>query len=255
VCGLYERRAGEVRPGQQRGHPDVELRRQVQFNDFFNVNINARLNSVCRSGWRGYGAHGPRRLLQCRFARRQPANLRVSLPLRSRLPARPVNGQLIFCESSPPFKGQTQLKAFGNYNLPYNFVVSAFFRASLDRRLRRATRPPTRSSPGRSATTWRRAGREPCVRRPPPVPLIAPQRCSKDRYTRLDLRVSKRVQLTQKSGLTGISTSSTCSTQRHSSGKPELRLLVAPAFADGGQPPMMPVQRQPDLLNGVPGSV
>jgi len=103
VCGLYDvapAKFGQVNSAVTR---TSNFGRQVQFNDFFNVNINARLNSGLQVGG---GVDTGRTVNDVCFnvdSPAQPPTSRVSLPLRSRLPARPSNGQLI-CRIVTPFK-------------------------------------------------------------------------------------------------------------------------------------------------------
>ena len=78
-----------------------------------------------------------------------------------------INGESI-CRIVTPFKGQTQLKGFMTYPLPWDFVVSAVFQnisgptitanyAATNAQIRR-----------RSVATWPPAGARRCARRPPP---------------------------------------------------------------------------------------
>ena len=113
-----------------------------------------------------------------------------------------INGQSI-CRVVTPFSAQTQVKAFGNYTFPHNFLVSIVYQNVSGPPVTASYAAPNSvvaSSLGRNLAAC--GTRNPCTNTAL-VPLIAPQTVFEDRYTRLDLRLSKRFQLTQRVRLTG----------------------------------------------------
>ena len=102
-----------------------------------------------------------------------------------------INGQRT-CSVVTPFKGQTQVKAFGSYPLPKDFVVSVVYQNISGPQITAAYAAPTAiiaPSLGRPLAGGARTAT---------VPLILPQSLFEDRLTRLDVRVGKRLQLTQR---------------------------------------------------------
>src|SRR5207247_351037 len=113
-----------------------------------------------------------------------------------------IDGQH-FCRVVTPFNAQTQLKAFGNYTFPKDIGVSLIFQ-NISGPPVTATYAVSNSviapSLGRNLAAC--GTRNPCTNTAN-VPLILPQTLWEGRYTRLDLRINKRVQLTQRVRLTG----------------------------------------------------
>jgi hypothetical protein len=97
-----------------------------------------------------------------------------------------------------PFKAQTQLKAFGSFTLPRDFVVSAVFQD--------ISGPPITASYAASnaeivpslGRNLAACGTRPVCTNTVTVPLIVPQTLFDDWMSRLDVRVAKRVRLTDK---------------------------------------------------------
>ena len=113
-----------------------------------------------------------------------------------------INGEKI-CRIVTPFAGQTQLKAFFTYPLPYNFVVSAIWQNISGPTITAsyaATNAQIAPSLGRNLAACR--GAAVCTSTAT-VPLIAPQTMFDDRLTRLDLRLGKRFVLTDRMRLQG----------------------------------------------------
>jgi hypothetical protein len=178
-------------------------------NDFFTVSLNARLGSGLLFGG---GVDTGRTVSDACFNVDSPGAVATNLlpiqvgagvfnpPIPST--ATTVNGEGI-CRIVTPFKGQTQLKAFGSYPLPHDFFVSLVFQNISGPQI-------TASYAASNAVILPSLGRNLAACRTQvtctstaPVPLIVPQTQFEDRYTRLDLRVSKRVQVTQRVRLTG----------------------------------------------------
>jgi hypothetical protein len=96
------------------------------------------------------------------------------------------------CRVVMPFKGQTQVKAFGTYTLPKDFVVSMILQNT-------SGQPIVASYSAPNAAIAPNLGRDLSGRaRTATVPLLLQATRFEDRVTRLDLRVGKRIQLTQR---------------------------------------------------------
>jgi hypothetical protein len=113
-----------------------------------------------------------------------------------------INGQQI-CRIVTPFSGQTQFKGYFTLPLPREFVVSAVFQnisgptitASYS-----ASNNAISPSLGRSLAACRGAA---VCSATATVPLIVPQTMFDDRLTRLDLRLAKRIAISQRVRLQG----------------------------------------------------
>ena len=154
---------------------------QQQINDFFNVTLSTRLsNGVMLGG----GVDTGRNVTDNCFV--------VDTPQ-----------QLVNCHSVTGFEGNTQYKAFGSIQLPYDFMVSGVFQNI-------AGPPITASYAASNAEIAPSLGRNlaACGTRNPctstaTVPLITPGTMFDDRMTRLDVRLAKRVRLGSKMSLQG----------------------------------------------------
>jgi len=167
VCGLYdisEEKFGKV---NNLVSQSSNFGTQTQVNDFFAVNFTTRFASGARFGG---GVDTGRSVADACFVIDSPQALQN-------------------CRVVTPFRGQTQLKLNGSYPLPYDFMVSGI--------LQNVSGPAITAS--YAATT---ADIRPSLGRPlagrtatATVPLIVPGTLFEDRTTRLDLRLSKIVQL------------------------------------------------------------
>ena len=180
-------------------------------NDFFNVTINARLAGGVIVGG---GVDLGRSVNDACFNVDSPGAVAASLPgnlaaggagllsIPTPFTATTINGEKI-CRIVTPFAGQTQLKAFFTYPLPYNFVVSAIWQNISGPTITAsyaATNAQIAPSLGRNLAACR--GAAVCTSTAT-VPLIAPQTMFDDRLTRLDLRLGKRFVLTDRMRLQG----------------------------------------------------
>jgi Carboxypeptidase regulatory-like domain len=203
VCGLYDVTPalfGKVNSAVTQASNFGEQR---LVNDFFNVSFNARLGSGLLFG---AGVDTGRTLNDACFNVDSPGAVAGNLvPIQGGggtfIPVTPhtattVNGQAT-CKVVTPFKGQTQVKAFGSYPLPHDFVVSLIFQNISGPQVTASYAAPNSvivPSLGRSLAA---CGTRANCTNTAAVPLMIPQTQFEDRYTRLDLRVGKRVQLTQ----------------------------------------------------------
>ena len=175
-------------------------------NDFVNLTLNARL---ARGIQLGGGVDTGRSVNDACFNVDSPGAVATSLPgnlaaggaglLSTPTPftATTINGEKI-CRVVTPFGGQTQFKAYMTYPLPHDFIVSAVFQNISGPTITAnytATNAEIAPSLGRSLAACR--GAATCASTAT-VPLIVPQTMFDDRLTRLDVRLAKRIVLTQK---------------------------------------------------------
>jgi hypothetical protein len=187
VCGLYD--VAPAKFGQvqnlvtQSSHyygaeaevtcesgPSTSVRRGTcGTSDFFNVTVNARIGSGIQLGG---GLDTGRTTFDSCFVVDSPQ-------------------QLLNCHTEVPFKAQTQVKVFGSYPLPGDFVVSGTLQnvsgAAVDA-FYSATNAEIAPSLGRNLAAC--GTRVPCTATAR-VQLIAPQTHFLDRRTQLDVRLTK----------------------------------------------------------------
>jgi hypothetical protein len=198
VCGLADvvpSKFGQVNSVITQAENFGDLRR---VNDFFNVTLNARLGSGLQFGG---GVDTGRSVNDACFDVDSPGAAAGNLPGIGATPtpftATTINGQSI-CNIVTPFEGQTQVKGYITYPLPYDFVVSGVFQnvsgppitASYT-----ATNAQIAPSLGRNLAA---CGAAVVCTSTATVPLIVPQTMFEDRLSRLDLRIAKRLTLTQR---------------------------------------------------------
>lgn len=204
VCGLHDlspEKFGQVNSVVTQASNFGQMR---YVNDFFNVTLNARLGSGLLLGG---GVDTGRTVNDACFNVDSPGaavntagnNLPGTLApggaglLSTPTPftATTINGQRI-CRTVTPFKGQTQVKAFGSYPLPRDFAVSVVFQ--------NISGPPiTGNYAASTAEVAPSLGRNLSGGvRSVLVPLIVPQTLFDNWMSRLDVRLAKRVQLTPK---------------------------------------------------------
>ena len=206
VCGLYDvnpAKFGQVNSVITQADNYGKLSR---VNDFFNVTLTARLRADVLIGG---GVDTGRSVNDACFNVDSPGAATGGLPgniapggagvLSAPIPftATTIDGQKI-CRIVTPFKGQTQLKGFMTYPLPYNFIVSAVFQNISGPTIvanYAATNAEIAPSLNRNLAACR--GAAVCFATAT-VPLIAPQTMFDDRLTRLDVRLAKRIALTQR---------------------------------------------------------
>ena len=203
VCGLYDVRPalfGLVNSVITQADNYGELKR---VNDFFNVTLTARLKADLILGG---GVDTGRSVNDACFEVDSPGAVATALPgnivgggagiLSTPTPftRTTIDGQSI-CRIVTPFRGQTQVKGFLTYPLPYDFVVSAVFQNISGPAISANYAAPNaaiRPSLNRDLAACR--GAASCVATAT-VPLIVPQTMFDDRLTRLDLRFAKRLVL------------------------------------------------------------
>ena len=206
VCNLYDINPGKFGQVNNVVTQSDNFGKMRRVNDFFAVTISARLAADLQVG---AGVDTGRSVNDVCFNVDSPGGIATSLPgnlvgLTAGVLSTPtpftgttINGENI-CRIVTPFKGQTQVKGYVTYPLPYNFVVSAIFQnisgpaISANYAASNAEIAPTL---GRNLAACGAAAV--CTQRAT-VPLIVPQTMFDDRLTRLDLRIGKRLALTQR---------------------------------------------------------
>jgi Carboxypeptidase regulatory-like domain len=209
VCGLYDVTPTKFTSVNSEVTQASNFGELKLVNDFFNVSANGRIGSAVQ--W-GAGVDTGRTVNDACFNVDSPGAVAASLlPIQGTggtfIPSIPstattVNGQTI-CRVVTPFKAQTQVKAFGSYRLPRDFVVSLIYQNISGPQVLATYAAPNSAivpSLGRSLAAC--GTRNPCTNTAP-APLVVPQTSWEDRYTRLDLRLGKRFQLTDRVRLQG----------------------------------------------------
>jgi hypothetical protein len=196
VCGLHDIRPEKFGQVNSIVSQSDNFGHQRLVNDFFGVSLNARLGSNLQFGG---GVDAGRTVNDLCFNVDSPGAAAGNVPAiysafgpAVQLPgaAITINGQGN-CRVVTPFKGQTQVKAFGTYTLPKEFVVSLILQNTSGQPVVAIYSAPTAiiaSSLGRNLLGGARTAT---------VPLIVPQTVFEDRFNRLDLRVGKRIRITQ----------------------------------------------------------
>jgi hypothetical protein len=168
VCGMYDVVQGRFGRVNNLVTKASDFGTQERVNDFFAVNLRSRFASGAQVGG---GIDTGRSVNDNCFVVDSPQ-------------------QLLNCRVVTPFSAQTQLKFYGSYPLPGDFVVSGVFQN---------TSGPTINAlyPATNATIFPSLGRNLSAgpNATATVPLIAPQTMFVGRATQLDLRVSKRLRL------------------------------------------------------------
>jgi len=206
VCGLYD--VAPAKFGQVNSviEQDKNFGKISRVNDFFNVTVTARLKADLVLGG---GVDTGRSVNDACFNVDSPGAVAASLPgnlasggagvLTTPTPftQTTIDGKKI-CRIVTPFSGQTQYKGFLTYPLPWDMIVSAVFQNISGPTITAnypATNAQIRPSLGRDLAACR--GAASCTATAT-VPLIAPQTMFDDRLTRLDLRLGKRLELSQR---------------------------------------------------------
>jgi hypothetical protein len=194
VCGLHD-----IRP-EKFGQVNSVVTRAENFgeqrlvNDFFSVSLNARIRRDLQFG---AGLDTGRTVNDLCFNVDSPGAAAGNVPaiFSAFTPAVQIPGAAITidgkaqCRVVTPFSGQTQVKAFGTYSLPKDFVVSLILQNTSGPSVVATYAAPNAiiaPSLGRNLSGGARTAT---------VPLIIPQTVFEDRFTRLDFRVGKQIRV------------------------------------------------------------
>jgi hypothetical protein len=181
ICGLYDVSLAKFGQVNELVTQASHYGKQTRVNDFFDVSVNTRLGSGIQFGG---GVDTGRSVSDNCFVIDSPQ-------------------QLLNCHVVTPFKAQTQVKLHGSYTLPGNVVVSSIFQNLPGISYLADYAAPTAAivpSLGRNLAAC--GTRVPCAASAT-VPLIVPQTHFEDRFTRLDLRLTKVVNVGPKTRLQG----------------------------------------------------
>ena len=181
VCGLADLNPAKFGQNNTVIKQSSGFGKQQRLNEFFNVTINTRLGEGIVLGG---GADTGRIVLDNCFTVDSPQ-------------------QLVNCHTVTPLKGNTQVKAFGSYTLPADFVVSGVFQNIAGPEITASYAAPNSAiapSLGRSLSA---CGTRAVCTSTATVPLVKPGTMFAGRMTRLDLRVGKRLRLSERFSLQG----------------------------------------------------
>ena len=189
VCGLYDVNPDKFGKVSNLVTQSSNFGEQKRINDFFGINLDARLGQGIRLGG---GVDAGRTVEDVCYEVDSPGAVAVSLPGASAAPiphtATTINGERT-CRIITPLRGTLQVKANGSYPLPAGFVVAATYQnlpglsytASYN-----ATTAEIAPSLGRNLAGGTRTAA---------APLIMPQTLFEARRTQVDLRLTKSFRL------------------------------------------------------------
>jgi hypothetical protein len=172
VCGLYDLSPNKFGQSQAVVKPAADFGKQTQGSNFFNVNVTTRFKSGARIGG---GVDSGRTVTDSCFTVDSPQ-------------------QLLNCRVVTPFGPQTQVKLFGSYPLPYDFVVSGVFQNVGGPNILANYNAPNAVVAASLGRNLGSCSRTPCTATVT-VPLIKPGTLWEKRKTQLDLRISKAFRL------------------------------------------------------------
>jgi hypothetical protein len=176
VCGLADVSLAKFGLVNNEVTQSSNFGEQRQVNNFFSTSLNTRFASGMRLGG---GIDTGRSVTDNCFVVDSPQ-------------------QLVNCRVTTPFKGQTQVKLNGSYPLPYDFIVSGILQNISGPAITAsyaATNAELAPSLGRNLAAC--GTRTPCTSTAT-VPLIVPGTQFEGRTTRLDLRVTKMVRVSDR---------------------------------------------------------
>jgi len=198
VCGLYDVTPTKLGRVTNLVTQTSNFGKQRLTNDFFNVNITTRLGQGVQLG--GGIDTGRTRYENCvvisnpqegNYARLTGA---LNLPAPPGVPANVPTA----CQYTLPFRGSTQVKAFGSYPLPWDFAVSGTLQnVSGPIILATWNAPNTLIAPslGRNLAA---CGAQVVCTATAQVPLVTPGSMYEKRRNQIDLRVTKQIKVGQK---------------------------------------------------------
>ncbi|MEK7216450.1 MAG: hypothetical protein AAB289_12730, partial [Chloroflexota bacterium] len=177
VCGLADIKPATFGLVENVTKATGEFGTDKRYNDFLGVGLSARLRGGIRvSG----GLDTGRSVSDLCFVVDSPADTATT-----------INGEPI-CRVITPFKAQTQVKLNGSVPLPKGFVASGVYQDLAGTAISATYAAPTAEiapSLGRNLAGGVRTAT---------VPLVVPQTLFEGRTRRLDLRLTKNLQLTQR---------------------------------------------------------
>ena len=206
VCGLYDVSTSKVGRVTNLVTQASNFGEERLTNDFFNVNVTTRLGKGVQLG--GGVDTGRIKFDDCIVVSNPQEGNYAKFTGALNIPAPPgiVSGTNnanvpVKCSFTLPFSGQTQIKAFGSYPLPLDFVVSATLQNVSGPMILATWNAPNSAifpSLGRNLAA---CGAAAVCTSTAPVPLIDPGTRYEPRRTQTDLRLTKRFKLAQKADL------------------------------------------------------
>ena len=209
VCGLADIKPAKFGQVNTVVTQASNFGKQKRINEFVNVSLSTRLGDGITLG---AGVDTGRTLSDQCFNVDSPGAVAIGLvPVQvggggftnpTPHTATTIDGQRT-CHVVTPMKGNTQIKGFGSYPLPYDFVVSAILQNIAGPEITAAYAVPTSAiapSLGRDLAAC--GGRSPCTA-VAAVPLVVPGTMFADRMTRLDIRLGKRVRFSDRISMQG----------------------------------------------------
>jgi hypothetical protein len=201
VCGLYDvipSKLGQVTNlvTQASNFGDARLS-----NDFFNVSLNTRLGNGVQLG--GGVDTGRISYDNCVvISNPQEGNYaRLTGALNAPAPPGVPANVPTKCRFTLPFSGQTQLKAFGSYPLPWDFVVSGTLQNVSGPMISATWNAPNSAIAPTLGRNLAACGAAAVCVATAQVPLIDPGTRYESRRTQIDLRLTKRFTLAQNTRL------------------------------------------------------
>jgi hypothetical protein len=197
VCDLYDvspSKLGRVTNlvTQASNFGDVKLT-----NDFFNVSITTRLGEGVQLG--GGVDTGRTTYENCNVISNPQEGSYARLTGALNLPAPPGVPANVptKCSFTLPFGGQTQVKAFGSYPLPWDFAISGTLQNVSGPMITATWNAPNSAIAPSLGRNLAACGAAAVCTATAQVPLIAAGTMYEPRRTQVDLRLTKRFQLSQ----------------------------------------------------------
>lgn len=201
LCGFYDvdpSKLGRVTNLVTQGSNFGE---QKLSNNFFNVNITTRLGEGVQLG--GGVDTGRTTFDNCIVVSNPQEGNYATLAGALNLPAPPGVPARVptACRYTVPFSGQTQLKAYGSYPLPWDFVISGTLQNLSGPMITATWNAPNSVIAPSLGRNLAACGTRAVCTATAQVPLIVPGTVYEPRRTQVDLRLTKRFQLAQKARL------------------------------------------------------
>jgi hypothetical protein len=198
VCGLYD-----VTPSLQGRVANLVTQvsnfgKQRLSNDFFNVNMTTRLGRGIQLG--GGVDTGRTTYENCNVISNPQEGNYARLPGTLNLPSPPgvPSAVPVACRYTLPFSGSTQLKAFGNYPLPWDFAVSGTLQNVSGPMIIATWNAPNSLIAPSLGRNLAACGSQAVCALTAQVPLVAPGSTYEKRRTQVDVRVTKQFKIGQK---------------------------------------------------------
>jgi hypothetical protein len=201
VCNLYDvapsqlgRVTNLITPASDFG--DVRLE-----NDFFNVSINTRLGGGVQLG--GGVDTGRTKYQNCNIVSnpQEGSYARLSGALNAPAPPGVAANVPIACSFTLPFRGQTQVKAYASYPLPWDFAISGTFQNVSGPMIMATWNAPNSAIAPSLGRNLAACGAAAVCTATAQIPLIAPGTRYESRRNQVDLRLTKLFNIAQKARL------------------------------------------------------